>query len=264
MSAQGGATGLSQAARALLVAGGFQYASTLLAMPFEVGKLLLQIQWAPREEVWVKHTVLAAVKARKEGDLGANLGGAAGGKSQVRDAAEGWGDEDRYKRRKVSEAGQHAPSSTYSGEDADEEEEDIPEDMLPEPEADWGEETGTAEDEEASVSQRIEKARALMTTPVQLSDEEDAEKYFNDLSSRPTRSTSSAASGTTRARRKPTDASGYVMRKSMLDEGTRPEFVMPVVFTGGVWEMIKAVARGREGWFGLWKGEIANTAYVSS
>lgn len=30
---------------------------------------------------------------------------------------------------------------------------------------------------------------------------------------------------------------------------------MPVVVRGGVWEMIKAVARGKEGWAGLWKGE---------
>ncbi len=44
------------------------------------------------------------------------------------------------------------------------------------------------------------------------------------------------------------------MRKSVLDDGARPEFVVPVVFTGGVWEMIKAIARGREGWLGLWKG----------
>ena len=86
----------------------------------------------------------------------------------------------------------------------------------------------------------------------QLSDEEDAEKYFNDLSTKSQRSTAGVGS----ARRKETDESGYVMRRSMFDEGTRPEFVMPVVFTGGVWEMIRAVARGREGWFGLWKGSF--------
>lgn len=29
-----------------------RYASTLLAMPFEVGKILLQIQWTPRPDVY--------------------------------------------------------------------------------------------------------------------------------------------------------------------------------------------------------------------
>jgi len=38
--------------------------------------------------------------------------------------------------------------------------------------------------------------------------------------------------------------------------GTRPEFFMPVVVRGGVWEMIKAVGRGKEGWLGLFKGEF--------
>lgn len=46
------------------------------------------------------------------------------------------------------------------------------------------------------------------------------------------------------------------MRRSLRDgeSGTRPEFVMPIVVRGGVWEMMKAVARGKESWPGLWKG----------
>ena len=38
--------------KGLLVSGALQYTSTCLAMPFEIGKLLLQVQWVPREEVW--------------------------------------------------------------------------------------------------------------------------------------------------------------------------------------------------------------------
>jgi fusion and transport protein UGO1 len=33
----------------LLVAGFTQYASTAIAMPWEVGKTLLQVQWVPRD-----------------------------------------------------------------------------------------------------------------------------------------------------------------------------------------------------------------------
>jgi fusion and transport protein UGO1 len=33
---------------------------------------------------------------------------------------------------------------------------------------------------------------------------------------------------------------------------------MPVVIRGGVWEMIKAVGRGKEGWLGLWKGALTS------
>lgn len=44
--------GVVSAGHALLYAGGMRYASTLLAMPFEVGKILLQIQWTPRTDVY--------------------------------------------------------------------------------------------------------------------------------------------------------------------------------------------------------------------
>lgn len=61
-----------------------------------------------------------------------------------------------------------------------------------------------------------------------------------------------------------TDASGYLVRRSLRqgdDSGSRPEFVMPVVIRGGVWEMMKAVARGKEGWWGLWKGTFTSFIY---
>ncbi|KDN44951.1 mitochondrial carrier [Tilletiaria anomala UBC 951] len=236
---------LTQIGKALLVAGGLQYASTLLAMPFEVGKLLLQIQWAPREDVWVKHTIRAGARAQQQGVLASNRK-ARSAKASVTDenGTQVWGDEGRMKRRRLSEAGMVAPRETDMNnvdEPEDMYEGGSPTELLPEAEGDWGELEGKdfgGEDDE-------------------LSDEEDAEKYFNDLSSRPQRSfASSSHQGVSGTRRKATDQTGYVMRKNMFDEGTRPEFVMPVVFTGGVWEMIKAVARGREGWLGLWKGSF--------
>ncbi len=89
-----------------------------------------------------------------------------------------------------------------------------------------------------------------------LSDEEDADAYFRDVTSRPSRPDTALYSG--RKKRRMVDASGYVMRKSVYDQGARPEFVMPVVVRGGVWEMMKAVGRGKEGWLGLWKGSLTS------
>lgn len=51
------------------------------------------------------------------------------------------------------------------------------------------------------------------------------------------------------------DEQGYVIRRSVLEEGTRPEYIIPVGSADGVWGMIKRVGRFRgEGWFALWKG----------
>lgn len=37
--------------KALVASGALQYATTAIAMPFEVGKVLLQIQWIPKEHL---------------------------------------------------------------------------------------------------------------------------------------------------------------------------------------------------------------------
>lgn len=51
------------------------------------------------------------------------------------------------------------------------------------------------------------------------------------------------------------DEQGYVIRTSVLEEGTRPEYIIPVGSADGVWGMIKRIGRFRgEGWFALWKG----------
>jgi fusion and transport protein UGO1 len=48
---------------------------------------------------------------------------------------------------------------------------------------------------------------------------------------------------------------GYVVRRSVLEEGTRPEYIIPVGSANGVWGMIKRIGRFRgEGWLALWKG----------
>jgi fusion and transport protein UGO1 len=51
------------------------------------------------------------------------------------------------------------------------------------------------------------------------------------------------------------DEHGHIVRRSVLEEGTRPEYIIPVGSASGVWGMMKRVGRYRtERWFALWKG----------
>ncbi|WFD35602.1 hypothetical protein MCUN1_002460 [Malassezia cuniculi] len=139
--------------RALAISGALQYTSTCLAMPFEVGKLLLQVQWVPRDEVWTELNGAGSV-----------------------DAADSMNDAE----------------GIASGE------------------------------------------------------------YFNEGGADGADGADGASSGAPLR----VDSSGYVVGDSVGDAGARPEYVVPVVVKGGVWEMIKAVGRGKEGWLGLWKGTL--------
>jgi fusion and transport protein UGO1 len=87
------------------------------------------------------------------------------------------------------------------------------------------------------------------------SNEEDS--YFADPSS----------SSRTRKYLKPqpVDEQGYVVRKSVMEDGTRPEYIIPVGSASGVWNMIKHVGRFRmEGWTSLWKGEQDYLKYLQT
>ncbi|KAJ6575506.1 mitochondrial carrier domain-containing protein [Mycena sp. CBHHK59/15] len=56
-----------------------------------------------------------------------------------------------------------------------------------------------------------------------------------------------------------TDDQGYVVRRSVLEEGTRPEYIIPVGSANGVWGMMRRVGRFRgEGWLALWKGLLTS------
>lgn len=210
---------LSDACMALLYSTGLQYTSTCLAMPFEVGKLLLQVQWVPKDEVW-----MAFGETEKEEDLIATKG--------------------RSKR-----AGARPTTSPPIGRNEWIDGEDRREDGLSQSDR---EEWQDGEDDDGK-DESLGK-RDFGGERDELSDEDEAEAYFRDLSttsSRPLDLTRESS----KKRRKQTDSYGYVVRKSIHEDVTRPEFVMPIVVRGGVWEMIKAVGRGKEGWLGLWKGE---------
>ncbi|BGP37520.1 hypothetical protein JCM10449v2_001426 [Rhodotorula kratochvilovae] len=90
---------------------------------------------------------------------------------------------------------------------------------------------------------------------VEIDDEGDAEAYFEDL-----RAASAPAfqppPGSALPPR-PTSPGGYLTRGGVDALGTRPEWIMPIVVQGGVWDMIKAVGRWKgEGWASLWKGQL--------
>lgn len=153
--------------RSVAVGAALQFSSTCLAMPFEVGKLLLQVQWVPREDVWRRMHVPIPRPRRTRSQL-----------AEIDDGDDPWADSGKG-------------------------------------DADW--------------------------------DDDDASHYFRDPSGK---------GGERPPPRKPrrTDSSGYVIPDDAYDNDARSEFTMPVVVKGGVWEMMKAVARGKEGWLGLWKG----------
>ncbi|KAG5353459.1 hypothetical protein C0989_006616 [Termitomyces sp. Mn162] len=85
---------------------------------------------------------------------------------------------------------------------------------------------------------------------LQLSDSSEDDSYFADPQAGPAR----------RPAPWPTDEQGYVMRRSVLEEGTRPEYIIPVGSANGVWGMMKRIGSFRgEGYLALWKGKCTLT-----
>ncbi|KAK4049732.1 hypothetical protein OIO90_005313 [Microbotryomycetes sp. JL221] len=92
---------------------------------------------------------------------------------------------------------------------------------------------------------------------VDLEDEAEAESYFADLDNISNKQAFPARDYETAPR--PTSPSGYLLRPGVKDDqlGTKPEWVMPIVVQGGVWDMIRAIGRWKgEGWASLWKGQL--------
>ncbi|GAA6039613.1 hypothetical protein JCM8097_002213 [Rhodosporidiobolus ruineniae] len=92
---------------------------------------------------------------------------------------------------------------------------------------------------------------------VEIEDEAEAEAYFEDLQN----VAQPSFKPPTQLPPRPTSPSGYLTRSGVGDEalGTKPEWIMPIVVQGGVWDMIKAVGRWKgEGWASLWKGQLTS------
>lgn len=53
----------------------------------------------------------------------------------------------------------------------------------------------------------------------------------------------------------PSDEQGYVVRRNVMEESTRPDYIIPVGSVDGVWAMMKKLGQfPGEGWLALWKG----------
>lgn len=90
----------------------------------------------------------------------------------------------------------------------------------------------------------------------QASEDSSDEAYFQDPSS--------SAPSYPPPKLRLADEEGYIVRRSVLEEATRPEYVMPLSNTYGVWGMIKKIVRWRnEGWFALWKGNDTKARTIS-
>ena len=89
----------------------------------------------------------------------------------------------------------------------------------------------------------------------EISDEDDAAAYFQDLQAKPKAFNNEAEKPGRRGRR---DDNGYLLRDSVYDGATRPEWVMPIPDGGrvGVWESMRVLCGMQtEGLTSLWKGE---------
>ncbi|WFC97981.1 hypothetical protein MYAM1_000702 [Malassezia yamatoensis] len=159
-------------AKGMAVSAALQFTSNFLAMPFEVGKLLLQVQWVPSQNTWDRLNV----SSKDRTSVGEN-------------------DDDKE-------------AHPWSTRDAWQEQSDDDEDM-------------------------------------------GADQYFRDESGSPVE-----RPRTQLKKAHSTDQGGYMTRSNIHDDETRPEYVMPIVVKGGVWEMIKSVIRSKEGWTSLWKGTL--------
>ncbi|KIJ68718.1 hypothetical protein HYDPIDRAFT_24971 [Hydnomerulius pinastri MD-312] len=136
--------------RSLVASALLQYSSTAMAMPLEVGKLLLQIQWVPRDA------------------------------------------------------------------------------------------SSTTQEPEEEVEEEVE-------TLSETTNEDDS--YFVDPGAGPTKYPAP----------KLVDDKGYVIRTSVLEDGMRPEYIIPVGSADSSWSMVKRVASFRgEGWLSLWKGLLTS------
>lgn len=80
---------------------------------------------------------------------------------------------------------------------------------------------------------------------MQLSDDANENPYFQDPNE----------PSPTRRPPRQADEHGYVVRQSVLDESTIPEYIIPIGSADGTWGMMKRLVSFRpEGWLSLWKG----------
>lgn len=118
------------------------------------------------------------------------------------------------------------------------------------------------EEEEVSPAWcRMEMGLLNALSFIQLEDEDQVEAYFSDLQSQ---SRTGGVTPTLLLPPRSTSPSGYLRRSRANDAtfGTKPEWIMPVVVQGGVWDMMRTLSKWKgEGWSSLWKGQLTTCCW---
>lgn len=112
--------------------------------------------------------------------------------------------------------------------------------------------------------QWVPKHVQLPPSPLDDDEDEEPESYFDDIHAPPAPSTQAPFPLSMPTR--PLSPSGYLLRTGINDElfGTKPEWILPVVVQGGVWDMMRSVGRWQgEGWGSLWKGKLGALDRIS-
>ena len=192
-------------------AGILGFLATAAVNPFEVGKVLMQVQWIPRADVELLNEETDDDEAELEDGADILLDA---GELEDEDEAEAYFHDlnndgsTRSSRQRSHYRYQRQRQQRQAGEDAG----------------------GESSDPEETPRQARRRRRSNLAAP-RLS--------------------------VTRAPPKETDAAGYIVRRSIFEQATKPEWILPFTVTGGVWDMMKAIARWKpEGWIGLWKGRF--------
>lgn len=192
------------------------YASTACVMPFEVGKILLQIQWIPKADVQILNE---DSETEDEGVI----------EDVIYDVEE-LSDEDD------AQAYFHDLNNTSRGEGRNGQER--------------RQRRGARNSGGGYTShQRNSRRRGGRGSGRSSPPDDDAEHGHHSV--RPPLGAPSLSVTAVR------DSSGYIIRRSIFESATKPEWILPFTVTGGVWEMMKAIGRWKgEGWWSLWKGQL--------
>lgn len=183
------------------------YASTACVMPFEVGKILLQIQWIPKADVQILNE-----ESDEEGEAAVEDVIYDVEELSDEDDAQAYFHDLNNNNHRSGERRRGTRQGTYSN---------------------------------ARNKRRGRGGGSGPASPPEGSDAEDRRSLRPPLGA-PSLSVTAVR-----------DSSGYIIRRSIFESATKPEWILPFTVTGGVWEMMKAIGRWKgEGWWSLWKGQL--------
>lgn len=195
------------------------YASTACVMPFEVGKILLQIQWIPKADV----QILNEDSEVEEGDSGAE--------DVIYDVEELSDEDDAQAYFHDLNNSTHSYDRPHTSSNKSRRRQ--------------------RPQHQPSYARRTRRRGTGRSSPGSDNDEAPTSATGNKHPLRPSLGAPSLSVTAVR------DSSGYIIRRSIFETSTKPEWILPFTVTGGVWEMMKSIGRWKgEGWWSLWKGQL--------